>query len=141
MVRGCCRKAVLAALRKCKHRINPLCTAALAARCTEVTQVTVNTLADFVDYPDTIADTGVARITIRIVSLLTRLVSEDTIKRRNWYALGKSTKRRNFFVIGGKRDFTENNFFRCRDERKQNLEIEDLLARRREISIGRKLKL
>lgn len=58
MVRGCCRKAVLAALRECKHRINPLCTAALAARCTEVTQVTVNTLADFVDYPDTIADRG-----------------------------------------------------------------------------------
>lgn len=37
-VRGCCRKAVLAAaLRECKHRINPACTAASVARCTEVT--------------------------------------------------------------------------------------------------------
>lgn len=40
--RGCCRKAVLAALRECKHRINPACTAASVARCTEVT---VNTPA------------------------------------------------------------------------------------------------
>lgn len=55
MAWGCCRKAVLAALRECKHRINPPCAPtkrrSVALCCAGVT---ANTSYGFVDYRDAI---------------------------------------------------------------------------------------